>query len=393
MRSIPISDARRRALLELLESPGAFDLVPDGSRRCSRCGEVKAIDEFPMKYKDRGLRRVWCRDCCREYGREHYRKNRQAYLDKAVRRNRRERSKARDLLHAYLRQHPCVDCGESDITLLDFDHRDRSMKRATISRLIHTEGWDGALVEIEKCDVRCANCHRRRTARQFNWRRDPARGALDATQIASIGPVLTRPSFSGRPVVEQMSIWLIGVTKRCSGCGLEKPLHGFAFRDRKKGTRQSSCRACHATARRQHYERNRSNYIMRALAQMRQREEHHTRLLHEYLKTHSCVDCGEVDIRVLEFDHLDPIEKVAEISYMLGRRSWTVIFEEIGKCDVVCVNCHRRRTATRQSWIKRLGESRGRYNYNHCRRGSSSVGRASGSQPEGSRVRDPSPAQ
>jgi hypothetical protein len=37
--------------------------------------------------------------------------------------------------------------------------------------------WSRVLLEIEKCDVRCANCHRRRTAQQYGWRK--ARGWSD----------------------------------------------------------------------------------------------------------------------------------------------------------------------------------------------------------------------
>ena len=52
---------------------------------------------------------------------------------------------------------------------------------------------------------------------------------------------------------------------------------------------------------------------------------------------------------MLDFDHLR--DKVADVSAMLNRR-WPVILAEIEKCDVVCANCHRRRTA------KRLGSFR-----------------------------------
>jgi hypothetical protein len=49
---------------------------------------------------------------------------------------------------------------------------------------------------------------------------------------------------------------------------------------------------------------------------------------------------------VLEFDHLR--DKRAFISVMVCRGdAWSAILEEIKKCDVVCANCHRRRTATR----------------------------------------------
>lgn len=347
--------ARRRSGLLLLEVPAEY-CAPAALRRCSRCGEAKPIDDFPMKIKERGLRRVWCRGCCRAYGREHYRRNRPTYLAKADRRNREERGRAREQLISYLRAHPCMDCGETDITLLDFDHRDASTKRGTISRLIHTTGWMAAQPEITKCDVRCANCHRRRTSKQLNWRKDPMRGALSAATIAAIGPVLTRPSSTGRPVIDQLSIWQVGVVKRCYKCGREKAVHEFSLRRRETGERQGFCRSCQAASRRAHYARNRDKYIARALVQMRQRWESQVRLLHDYLLVHPCVDCDEARIEVLEFDHIDPRTKTREISFMLGRRVWDVIFTEMQKCDVVCANCHRRRTASQQGWLKRLGE-------------------------------------
>lgn len=69
-------------------------------------------------------------------------------------------------LLAYLLNHPCVDCGEADPVVLEFDHqRDKS---ANVSDLLR---WGASLknimAETAKCDVRCANCHRRATAKTF----------------------------------------------------------------------------------------------------------------------------------------------------------------------------------------------------------------------------------
>ena len=66
-------------------------------------------------------------------------------------------------MFAYLDVHPCVDCGERDPLVLDFDHR--SDKIAEVSVLVgRGADWTTIAEEIAKCEVRCANCHRRRTA-------------------------------------------------------------------------------------------------------------------------------------------------------------------------------------------------------------------------------------
>ena len=76
------------------------------------------------------------------------------------------------------------------------------------------------------------------------------------------------------------------------------------------------------------------------------------KLLVDYLQNHPCVDCGEADIIVLEFDHLR--DKTGNIATMVNAaRSIAAIRAEIDKCEVVCANCHRRRTAQRDGgWYK-----------------------------------------
>lgn len=347
-------------MLQLREERARYVAADPQVRTCSRCGEAKRIDEFPIKNKATGLRRVWCRDCCRAYGREHYQKNKPVYLAKAARRRGPDRQRIRDLIRQYLLAHPCVDCGETNILLLDFDHRDRSEKRDMISRIALGGSWPRVLREIEKCDVRCANCHRLRTAGQLRWRKDPARGALPAPLIALLGPTLTRPSITGAAVTEQLSIWSLGTLKRCPRCGKDKPIHEFSFTDRKTRERNAYRRSCQAAYRRDHYRRQRDAYIKRARAQVQRKREEQVRLLHEYLRSHRCVDCGEADIRVLEFDHVDG-EKDMDVGAMLGRRSWTKILAEIAKCDVRCANCHRQRTAREAGWRARISEARGKY--------------------------------
>jgi hypothetical protein len=73
------------------------------------------------------------------------------------------------------------------------------------------------------------------------------------------------------------------------------------------------------------------------------------RMLATFLRIHGCVDCGESDPVVLEFDHVRGT-KLAAVTSMVSRttRALGVIRDEIAKCDVRCGNCHRRKTAVTQ---------------------------------------------
>lgn len=64
------------------------------------------------------------------------------------------------------------------------------------------------------------------------------------------------------------------------------------------------------------------------------------------LKAGPCKDCGQAHpYYVMDFDHRDPATKRADISHLVKNgTSWELVLEEIAKCDLVCVNCHRLRT-------------------------------------------------
>jgi hypothetical protein len=134
---------------------------------CIKCKQEKVLSDFNFKIKARGTRQAQCNLCTREYIRNHYNNNRSYYLLKATRRNRTIRQEFKHYIWTYLGVHPCVDCGEKDPIVLEFDHiRD---KRFTISSSGRNKRLDVIQKEIEKCKVRCANCHRRKTAVQFGW--------------------------------------------------------------------------------------------------------------------------------------------------------------------------------------------------------------------------------
>lgn len=105
-----------------------------------------------------------------EYHRNWYHENKDRIRD---RKNRLSSERRKSLLvraFEYKASHGCADCGEDDPVVLDFDHDDVESKTKAISDMIRCgNSWKNILSEIKKCTVRCANCHRRRTAKQFGW--------------------------------------------------------------------------------------------------------------------------------------------------------------------------------------------------------------------------------
>lgn len=73
--------------------------------------------------------------------------------------------------------------------------------------------------------------------------------------------------------------------------------------------------------------------------------------IYEYFKAHPCVDCGQSNPIVLEFDHL--VDKKYNVSSMVAMPIEDIKVE-IQKCEVVCANCHKIRTAKAQNWYKGL---------------------------------------
>jgi hypothetical protein len=104
----------------------------------------------------------------REASRRHYAKHRQRVIDKAKEYSKIVRARIRAYIKDYLKANPCVDCGEADPVILEFDHvRDKDFNISDATRLGY--GMPKLKAEIAKCEVRCANCHRKKTYERGGW--------------------------------------------------------------------------------------------------------------------------------------------------------------------------------------------------------------------------------
>ncbi len=136
---------------------------------CRDCAVEKPVEQFNFRNKKKGIRVYQCKSCQSAYNRQHYLENEKKYKRKATRNRRKQRNQLRKYATKYLLKNPCVDCGETNPLILDFDHV-RGKKRKAVSVMI-SEGWSLKSIkdEIAKCEVRCANCHRIKTAKEQNW--------------------------------------------------------------------------------------------------------------------------------------------------------------------------------------------------------------------------------
>jgi hypothetical protein len=124
-------------------------------KQCGRCERLLPLAAFNRL---RDGRQHWCRDCFREY----FRARGERHLRQSGAARDRRVARARAFVRAHLERHPCVDCEERDVRVLDFDHV--GDKRACVSELAAWGAPDGRLAaEIANCELRCCNSHRRVT--------------------------------------------------------------------------------------------------------------------------------------------------------------------------------------------------------------------------------------
>jgi hypothetical protein len=227
---------------------------------CRVCGEEKTLDSF-KKYHS------LCSVC---------------YANK--RKYNRELNRAKSL--EYLHKHPCIYCGNAEIDVLCYNHRDPGTKHKNIGLLLEGR-WSSVENEIAKCDVLCRNCH---------VKLHKGDGHVPSKIPEKLG------SYTG-------------ILKVCRTCNIAKDSSLFA-------DNRNVCRKC------------RQVYTAKARAINKAR-------VHEYLESKGCRCCGLSDPEVLELHHDDPSVKEYTVSHIYSY-NWDNIQKEINKCSVLCSNCHRK---------------------------------------------------
>lgn len=150
-----------------MDQPPLFDDIGEPLKRCRACGQLKPHGEFHRKRNSKDGIQGRCKLCNIESAKRFHAENTEHCRDRIRERASRLRRAEKLRLLQYLFGAECIDCGERNPLLLEFDHlRDKTMEVAEMAN--RGLPWSVILAEIEKCDVVCANCHRMRTYERAN---------------------------------------------------------------------------------------------------------------------------------------------------------------------------------------------------------------------------------
>jgi len=114
-----------------------------GIRECRKCKETKALQHFYKDVKGADGHRTICKPCSVAADKLYVQGN-------------------KDWYNAYKATLSCP-CGENEGCCLEFHHRNPATKIKAVADMV-ADGYSRASIEREwnKCDVLCANCHRKK---------------------------------------------------------------------------------------------------------------------------------------------------------------------------------------------------------------------------------------
>lgn len=139
-------------------------------KACSKCKINKNINNFCKSSKNKDGLQSWCKECVSSARMKRYYENYDLERSRGNERNKKAYINNMRKIFSILEKNVCVDCGESDPIVLDFDHNDPLEKNFNISESARKfYNFDKIQKEIDKCTIRCSNCHRRKTAKENNW--------------------------------------------------------------------------------------------------------------------------------------------------------------------------------------------------------------------------------
>ena len=250
-------------------------------KKCNICGKYKNETEFYSNKKTKDKLNCYCKQC---------------QLNKYRNEHRISNYYAKKKLVGYY-GNKCIKCGyDKCLAALEFHHRNKEDKRFGINYMIANKfPLEEIFIEAEKCELLCVNCHREK------HQQCKVQGHIDDRNII------------GASSNENM--------KKCSVCGMYKPLNDFNLLKTSKDGHHSRCKQCKTVL---DIERrnNRINSLKLSIGG-------------------KCTKCGyDKCLAALEFHHRNKEDKLYNLSQKKYMKENSLL-KEIGKCNLLCANCHR----------------------------------------------------
>lgn len=120
---------------------------------CFKCKEYKSGNMFNKDKSRKSGLQVYCKDCTKKWRREN-KKLLYSNMKKSY-------DKKRKSFVEYKKGLKCQQCGENHSACLVFHHRNPDKKEFNIAHVVCSSSLENIKKEIVKCDVLCANCHRK----------------------------------------------------------------------------------------------------------------------------------------------------------------------------------------------------------------------------------------
>jgi hypothetical protein len=134
-------------------------------KTCKKCKLPK--DDFRNSKKNIDGLDTYCKECRRIADKKTYNTNLTGNRKAGLESKNKVRERNKQYIRDYLIGKSCVDCGEKDPIVLEFDHFEN--KKDNLCEIIQNCSIEKIETEIKKCNIRCANCHRRKTAIELGY--------------------------------------------------------------------------------------------------------------------------------------------------------------------------------------------------------------------------------
>lgn len=138
-------------------------------------------------------------------------------------------------------------------------------------------------------------------------------------------------------------------TRLCSKCGEVKDLATGFYRGMRRGKLQYKawCKECRRALYHAHRAKDPRHYLDIWHARRRRKAEH----MNAIKVGRGCAECGfNAHPAALDWHHKDPSQKSEGVAILVGKNArWSLVEDEMAKCEVLCANCHRIRHANERA--------------------------------------------